>query len=71
MDRTQIAPTLEEILENMRELSDKEQRQLAASVAADRKLEPFVEELEDTVASERASEEGAAEPFVAEEFNHP
>ena len=71
MNRIQTAPTLEQIIEDMRGLSDQEQRKLAASIASDRKLEALVEELEDIVACERAAEEGPAEPFVTEEFTNP
>ena len=71
MKAIETPPTLEEILDGIRELSDQEQRKLAAAAAADRKLEPFLEELEDILVCERATEEGPAEPLVATEFTTP
>lgn len=68
MGRAQIALTTEEILDGIRDMSESQQRKLAGTVAHDRKLEPFVEELEDILASERAAEEGPVEPLIPEEF---
>ena len=59
--------SVEQVAESIGVLSEKDQRQLAALVLRDRKLEPFVEELEDSLACERAAEENGAEPFAAEE----
>jgi len=47
----------------MHQLSEKEQRAMAAAVLQDRELEAFVEELEDHLTCERATEEGPAKPF--------
>ena len=54
---------IQDIVDEMLQLSENEQRALAAAVVEDRKLEAFVEELEDHLSSERAAEEGSAEPF--------
>ena len=67
-----IGPSLKvkQIAENIRRLSEEDQRKLAALVLQDRGLEAFVEELEDSLACEKALEEGPAEPFTAEELTH-
>jgi hypothetical protein len=61
--------TVDQILEGMRQLSVDEQRTLAAAVLADRKLEPLVEELEDSLACEEAARERPAHSFTAEELS--
>ncbi len=61
--------TVHQILEGIRQLSVDEQRALAAAVLADRKLEAFVEELEDSLACEDAASEGPALPFTTEELS--
>ena len=63
MSRVNAASSVESIVEEMRQLSENEQRALAGAVLGDRKLEAFVEELEDQLSCERATEEGSAEPF--------
>ena len=63
MSRVNISSSIENIVDEMRQLSETEQRALAAAILGDRKLEAFVEELEDHLSSERADEEGSAEPF--------
>ncbi len=63
---TQLTP--EQILDDMRQLSDKEQRALAAAVLNDQRLEAFVEELDDQLVCEKAAEEGLTEPFSSESF---
>jgi hypothetical protein len=55
--------TIENILEGMHQLSENEQRSLAVAVLADRKLEAFVEELEDHLNCETAAAEATAELF--------
>jgi len=67
-----IGPSLKlkHIAENIRRLSEEDQRKLAALVLQDRGLEAFVEELEDSLACEKALEEGPAEPFTTEELTH-
>ena len=57
--------TIENIVGKMQQLSDEDQRTLAAMVLKDRKLEAFVEELEDQLSCERATEEGSIELFVS------
>ena len=49
----------------MHQLSEDDQRSLAALVLEDRKLEAFVEELEDHLSCERATEEGSTELVVS------
>lgn len=66
-----IALTVDQIVEGMRQLSDPEQRTLAAAILVDGKLEPFVEELDDHLACEKASDEGPAEPFAEEDLARP
>ena len=68
MAKLEIALSLEQILEGMRQLNGEEQRALAASVLSDPKLEAFVEELDDDLMCERAANEGPPEPFVADEL---
>jgi ABC-type transport system involved in cytochrome bd biosynthesis fused ATPase/permease subunit len=63
MSRVNTAPSIKSIVDEMHQLSENEQRALAAAVLQDRKLEAFVEELEDHLACERATEEGPAKPF--------
>ncbi len=62
--------SLEQLLDNMRRLSDEEKRALAAAVLNDRQLEAFVEELDDQLACEKATEEGPPQPFASEELTH-
>ena len=62
--------SIEQLLVNMRALSDEDKRALAAAVLNDRKLEAFVEELDDQLACEKATEEGPPQPFPSEEFTH-
>ncbi len=61
MSKIEINLTIEQIAESISQLSEEHQRKLAALVLQDRSLEPFVEELEDSLICERAAEE--AEPF--------
>jgi hypothetical protein len=63
MSRVNTAPNIESIVDEMHQLSENEQRAMAAAVLQDRKLEAFVEELEDHLTCERATEEGPAKPF--------
>jgi folylpolyglutamate synthase/dihydropteroate synthase len=50
--------SIETIVEKMHQLSEDEQRLLAATVLQDRDLEAFVEELEDHLLCEMAESEG-------------
>ena len=63
MSRVKAAPSIQNIIDEMHQLSDNEQRTLAGAVLQDRKLEPFVEELEDHLRCESATEEGSV-PLV-------
>jgi len=60
---------LEQILENMHQLSGDEQRALANRVLNDRALEAFVEELDDQLACETEGE--TAGPFASEDLASP
>jgi hypothetical protein len=66
MAKLETLPTLEQILDDIHRLSNQEQRVLAAAVLKDRRLEAFVEELDDQLDCEQAAEEGPAEPFCSE-----
>jgi hypothetical protein len=57
MPKIDIVLNVEQIVENIRQLSEEDQRNLAASVLRDRALEPFVEELEDNLICERRQNE--------------
>ena len=63
MIKLETAPSIESLIAEMRQLSDEEQRTLAGAVLQDRKLEAFVEELDDHLSCERSSSEGPAELF--------
>jgi hypothetical protein len=69
MAKLQTASMLEQILENMHQLSGDEQRVLANRVLNDRVLEVFVEELDDQLACETDGE--TAEPLVPEDLASP
>ncbi|HEY3582154.1 MAG TPA: hypothetical protein VGK82_16475 [Pyrinomonadaceae bacterium] len=64
MINADTAPKVENFIAEMRELSEAEQRSLAAAVLQDRKLEAFVEELDDHLSCERSSAEGSLELFT-------
>ena len=49
--------TVESIIDDMHQLSEDDQRALAGAIMNDRKLEAFVEELEDYLGCEAATEE--------------
>src|SRR5689334_9445850 len=61
MINVETVPKLESLLAELRELSEEEQRALAGAVLQDRKLEAFVEELEDHLRCESAAAEGSLE----------
>jgi hypothetical protein len=69
MDKVEVALSLEQILEGMRQLSDQEKRALASVVLSDPGLEAFVEELDDHLMSERALDDKPPEPFTSDELN--
>lgn len=55
---------VETLIAAMQELSEVEQRSLAGAVLQDRKLEAFVEELDDHLSCERSAAEGSLELFT-------
>ncbi len=55
MAKLQTPSMLEQILEHMHQLSGQEQRALANKVLTDRKLEAFVEELDNQLTCETES----------------
>jgi hypothetical protein len=55
MIKVETAPSIESLIAEMHRLSEGEQRTLAAAVLQDRKLEAFVEELDDHLSCERFS----------------
>ena len=55
--------TTQNIIEKIHQLSEDEQRALAAAILKDRKLEAFVEELEDQLSCERSVANGSPELF--------
>jgi hypothetical protein len=63
MSTVKTSPSVENIVAEIQQLSDEEQRTLAAAVLQDRLLESFVEELEDQLNYEKAVAEGSAELF--------
>jgi hypothetical protein len=64
MSTLKTSPSVESIVAEIQQLSDEEQRTLAAAVLQDRLLESFVEELEDQLSCEKAVAEGSAELFT-------
>ena len=64
MSSVETAPTVKNLIAEMRQLSQEEQRSLASAVLSDRTLEAFVEELEDQLSCERAGTEGKPEKFT-------
>lgn len=71
MNKVEIALSLEQILDGMRQLSDQEKRTLASVVLSDPKLEAFVEELDDHLMCERALDDGPPRPFTSDELTQP
>ena len=63
MSKVNTVEGIETIVDEMHQLSEDELRALAAAVLQDRKLEAFVEELQDHLMCEAAAEEGSPEPF--------
>lgn len=62
MIKVETTSSIENLVAEMRQLSDEEQRALAGVVLKERSLEPFVEELEDYLSCERA--EGDPEELI-------
>ena len=69
MAKLETPSILEKILDQLQQLSEQEQRTLAHRVLNDRKLESFVEELDDQLSCE--PEELTSEPFSSEELAGP
>jgi hypothetical protein len=65
MSKVKSASSIESIIDDMHQLSENEQRTLAGAILGDRKLEAFVEELEDHLSCEKASTEGPVELFIS------
>lgn len=65
MSRVNTLPSVESIIAEMQHLSQDQQRALAAAVLQDRRLEAFVEEIEDHFSCEQAVAEGSAELFTS------
>ena len=63
MSKVRTAPTVESVIDELHQLSEHDQRALAGAIINDRKLEAFIEELEDHLACEAAAEEGSEELF--------
>ena len=64
MINIETGPKVETLIAEMRQLSEEEQRSLAGAVLHDRKLEAFVEELDDHLNCEKATAEGSLELFT-------
>jgi hypothetical protein len=65
MSNVKTASSIENIIDELRQLSEEEQRALAGAILDDRKLEAFVEELEDHLSCEKAATEGPTELFLS------
>lgn len=65
MSNVKTASSIENIIDEMHQLSEDEQRALAGAIVGDRKLEALVEELEDHLSCEKASTEGPTELFLS------
>jgi hypothetical protein len=63
MTSIKIVPTVENLVQEIRQLSVAEQRSLASAVLKERTLEAFVEEIEDQLSCERAATEESPEQF--------
>jgi hypothetical protein len=57
MMKVETTRSVESLVAEMQRLSEEEQRALAGVILQERKLEPFVEELEDQLSCERAGED--------------
>ncbi len=64
MSSVNTAPIVKNLVDEMRQLSDAEQRRLASVVLKERGLEAFVEEIEDQLSCERAATEESPEEFI-------
>ena len=66
MMKVETAPRIDNLIAEMCKLSEEEQRTLAVEVLENRRLEAFVEELDDHLTCERAATEGSAKPFTGD-----
>ena len=64
MSIVKTAPTVKDLIAEMGQLSQEDQRSLANAVLNERTLEAFVEELEDQLSCERAVTEEGPEQFT-------
>lgn len=64
MIKVETTPSIKSLVAEMGQLSEEEQRTLAGAVLQDRKLEAFVEELDDHLNCERAEAEGSTKPLL-------
>jgi hypothetical protein len=64
MSSLKNAPTVKDLITDMRHLSQEDQQRLASAVLSERTLEAFVEEIDDQLSCERATTEGSPEEFT-------
>ena len=64
MIKVETAPRIDTLIAELSKLSEEEQRTLAGAILENRRLEAFVEELDDQLTCERAATEGSAEPLA-------
>ncbi len=64
MIKVETTPSIESLVAEIGQLSEEEQRALAGAILQDRKLEAFIEELDDHLTCERAEAESSAELFT-------
>lgn len=64
MMKVETAPRIDNLIAELCKLSEEEQRTLAGAVLENRRLEAFVEELDDHLSCEKAAKEGSAEPLT-------
>ncbi|HZI60765.1 MAG TPA: hypothetical protein VFD62_08635 [Pyrinomonadaceae bacterium] len=64
MSSVKTTPSVKDLIAEMGQLSQEDQRSLANAVLNERTLEAFVEELEDQLSCERAVTEGGPEQFT-------
>jgi hypothetical protein len=65
MSIVKTAPTVQDLIAEMGQLSQDDQRTLANAVLNERTLEAFVEEIEDQLSCERAVTEEGPEQFTS------
>jgi len=65
MPNVKTTSSIDNIIDEMHQLSEEEQRALAGAILEDRKLEAFVEELEDHLSCDKGSTEEPVELFLS------